>query len=207
MFFFSFLFFAIVALFCQYSMPLSMYFIISFASVAWLRQFSLSFYCVFFFVSFASVALFCQCSMSFWMYRCLSFVRQAQFANVLCLFVCTFLFFCVCDSVLPMLYASLFVFFSFLLCLWLVSTNVLCLFIIFFLVFCVSFLVKPIFPSLFPSVALFCQCSMLFKCVFFLFFCVHGFVLPKLYTSLKVFHFFSFMYVALFCQCPMSLWM
>ena len=119
--------------------------------VPWICQYSMPLHYIFFF-SFVSVSLFCQCSMPLCSY-------------------CFFLFFCVCGSVLPMFFDSLFFFFSFLLCLWLGSSNALCLFIYsLFLFFHLCLLLG------FASVL----------CLFiyiFLFFCVFGSVLPMFYAS------------------------
>ena len=81
----------------------------------------------------------------------------------------------------------LYLYFSFLLCLWLGFANVLCLFLTFF-----------IFSTLPES--RFCQCSMPLYLIFFLFFCACFLVLPMFYASLLIFFllmrlFLSFAYV------------
>ena len=145
------------------------------------------------------------------------------------------LFFCVCVFVLPMFFASLSFFFSFLLCLWLGSSNALCLFIysLFFFSFVCGSVLPVSYASLFifffsfVSVAWFCQCSLPLCFSFFLFFCVCGSdhpmlyaflfmvfffvsfvcgsVLPVSYASLFIL-FFSFVSVARLCQCSMHLY-
>ena len=123
-------------------------------------------------------------------------------ANVLCLFICMFAFFYTCVLVLPIFYASLFIFFfcscqwlcfakcsmplyyicSFLLCRFLFLDNVLCL-----IIYMSSFLLSPcigvanalclfiyiVFFSL-VSVAQFCQWSMTLYLYCFPFVCVCG---------------------------------
>ena len=141
------------------------------------------FICILFLFFCANVSWFLQCYMTFYIYFIFSFISVVGFgnilclyiiffsfllclcfANVLCLFIYTFLVFCVCGSILPMLFASSFIFFfffsacalvlpmfyaslfeflSFLLCLCLGFANVLCHFIYIFLFFCVSGLVFP----------------------------------------------------------------
>ena len=100
--------------------------------------------------------------------------------------------------------------FFFLLCLLLFFVNVLCLFGCNIYFVSLGWFCRCYMPLKYFSYLSVCSLVLLLFYesldVFFLFFCVNNFVLSMFYTSLNLF-FFSFVSVALFCQCYMPLWM
>ena len=133
----------------------------------------------FFLVFFPMVVLFCQCSMPIYLYcfifrLCLRTVWPMLYASFF-IFFSFLLCLCLglCQYSIPLIYI-----FSFLLCLWLGFTNDLCLPYLYFFLFYVSF-------------AHFCQCAIPLFYIFLVFYDC-GSVLP---TS-----------VALLCQRSMFLW-
>ena len=143
-----------------------------------------------FFFSFASFSWFCQCSMPL---LCIfSFLLCLCFASVLCLFIYILSFLsCLWLGILPLFYASLFNFFSFLLWLWPDFANALCLFIYIFI-----FLVPvPWFLPMFYASSF----------IFYFLLCLWlGFV-NVLCLFICIF-FFSFLSVSWFCRCSLPLY-
>ena len=94
------------------------------------------------FLLFCVVSLFCQCSMPLYWHFCFFSRLWLGFANVLCPFISI----CVCVLVLPMFYASLFLFFLFsCFCGSALPMFYVSLFIVCFLLFCTCCSVLPMF--------------------------------------------------------------